>query len=150
MFFADFDSPACARGAPIATSIRNLHQGEVHLVFRQFPLSTNPDSHLAAEASLAAQAQGRFWQFYDVMFGNEITHSRAALERYAKTAGLELTAFERALDSHEFVADVEADRKLGKKLGVGQVPALFVNGKRVSFPFAEDELAQVISDAQNP
>ena len=37
-------------------------------MFRQFPLSGNKDAHQAAEASLAAHAQGKFWQLYDVMF----------------------------------------------------------------------------------
>lgn len=150
VFFGDFDSPACARGAPIATSIRNLHQDKVRLVFRQFPLSGNKDSHLAAEASLAARAQDKFWRLYDVMFGNEHTHDRAALERYAKAAGLDLAAFVKALDSHEFAADVDADRELGNKLNVSELPALFVNGRRVSFPFGEAELARVIADAQKP
>jgi protein-disulfide isomerase len=150
VFFGDFDSPACARGSPIASAIRNLHQNKVRLVFRQFPLSGNPNAHLAAEASLAAHAQGGFWRLYDIMFGNPQDHDRGALERYAKAAGLDLVAFDEALERHEFAADVDADRDLGKKVNVSELPALFVNGKRVSFPFGEAELAEVIAEAQKP
>ena len=120
------------------------------LVFRQFPLSGNKDSHLTAEASLAAHAQGKFWAFYDVLYGNRQAHDRAALKRYAKTVGLELAAFDQALATHEFAADVDADRELGKKVAVSELPALFVNGKHVSFPFGEAELAKVIANAQEP
>jgi protein-disulfide isomerase len=147
VLFADFDSPECSRGSPIATAIRNVYSDKVRLVFRQFPLSGNKDAHLAAEASLAAHAQGKFWPFYDVMFGNEHTHDRAALERYAKEAGLDLSLLKKALDRHEFAADVDADRDLGKKVNVGGLPALFVNGKRVSFPFGAVELSDVIDQA---
>jgi protein-disulfide isomerase len=150
VFFGDFDSPECARGSPIATAIRNLHQDKVRLVFRQFPLSGNPNSHLAAEASLAAHAQGKFWRLYEVMFGNQQAHDRGALERYAEAAELDLAAFDEALDRHEFAADVDADRDLGKNVNVSELPALFVNGKRVSFPFGEAELAEVIADARKP
>ena len=150
VFFGDFDSPACARGSPIASAIRNLHQNKVRLVFRQFPLSGNPNAHLAAEASLAAHAQGEFWRLYDIMFGNPQDHDRGALERHAKAAGLDLVAFDEALERHEFAADVDADRDLGKKVNVSELPALFVNGKRVSFPFGEAELAEVIAEAQKP
>jgi hypothetical protein len=147
VLFADFDSPECARGSLIATTVRNLYQDKVRLVFRQFPLSGNQDSHLAAEASLAAHAQGKFWPYYDVMFGNEHDHSRTALVRYAKAAGLDLAAFKQALDRHEFAADVDADRDLGSKVNVSVLPALFVNGKHVRFPYGVLELAQLVDEA---
>jgi protein-disulfide isomerase len=147
VFFADFDSPECSRGSALATAIRNLYSDKVRLVFRQFPLSGNKDSHVAAEASLAAHAQGKFWRYYDVMFGNEHTHSRAALERYAKEAGLDLPALKKALDTHAFAADVDADRELGKKVNVSVLPALFVNGKHVPFPYGAVELSEVIEKA---
>jgi protein-disulfide isomerase len=148
VLFADFDSPDCSRGSPIATVVRNMYQDKVRFVFRAFPSAKDLDSHLAAEAGMAAQAQGKFWRFYEVMFGNEHTHDRAALDRYAREAGLELGAFDDALDRHEFAADVEADRDLGTKVNVAQVPALFVNGKHVEFPYGAAELERVIADAR--
>ena len=147
VMFADFESPECSRGSGIATAIRNLYSDKARLVFRQFPLSGNRDSHVAAEASLAAQAQGKFWPFYDVMFGNEQTHDRAALERYAKVAGLDLPSFKKALDAHVYAADVDADHELGKKVNVSGVPALFVNGKHVQFPFGAAELETLVHES---
>jgi len=147
VMFADFDSPECSRGSLIATAIRNVYRDKVRLVFRQFPLSGNRESHLAAEASLAAHAQGKFWPYYDVMFGNQQDHSRAALERYAKRAGLDLAAFKQALDRREFAADVDADRELGMKVNVSVLPALFVNGKHVQFPYSGTELSRLIDGA---
>jgi len=147
VLFADFDSPDCSRGSPLASFIKNMYSDKVRLVFRQFPLSGNKDSHLAAEASLAAHAQGKFWPYYDVMFGNEQSHDRAALERYANVAGLDLKALRKALDEHAFAADVDADRELGKRLNVSVLPALFVNGKHVSFPYGVAELSEVVDQA---
>ena len=78
-----------------------------------------------------------------------MTHDRAALGRYAKAAGLDLVAFDEALDGHEFTADVDADRDLGKKLGIGELPALFVNGNNVvSFPLGEAESPKAIANAR--
>jgi protein-disulfide isomerase len=127
--------------------IRNVYAGKVRLVFRQFPLAGNAHSRLAAEAALAAHAQGKFWRFYEVMFANEQTHDRDALRRYAKEAGLDVVAFDRALERHEFAADVDDDRDLGRKVDVASVPALFVNGKRVEFPYGPTELERVIDEA---
>ena len=147
VMFGDFDSPDCSRGSGIASAIKNLYADKVRLVFRQFPLSGNRDSHLAAEASLAAHAQGKFWPYYEVLFGNEHAHDRAALERYAQEAGLDRSAFRKALDGHTYGADVDADRELGMKLNVSVVPALFVHGKPVRFPYGVAELSEVIEQA---
>jgi protein-disulfide isomerase len=144
VMFGDFDSPECARGSGIATFVRNTYAERVRFVFRQFPLSGNETARLAAEASLAAHAQGKFWRYYELLFGNQHAHGRPALERYAKEAGLDAAAFSRALDSHAFASDVDADRELGKKLDVRVLPALFVNGKQVRFPYGIAELKELI------
>jgi protein-disulfide isomerase len=146
VLFSDFTDPECGRAAGIATSLENLFASQARLVFRQFPSRQCPDAHLAAEASLAAHAQGKFWAFHDVMFGNPQAHDRAALERHARAAGLDLRRFKQALDQHTYAADVEADVELGRKLGIGGVPALFANGKSVRVPYGVDELARIIHE----
>ena len=146
VLFSDFTDPECGRAAGIATSLKNLFASQARLVFRQFPSRQRPDAHLAAEASLAAHAQGKFWAFHDVMFGNPQAHDRAALVRYASAARLDLRRFNKALDQHTYAADVDADIELGRRLGIGGVPALFVNGNSVPVPYGVDELGRVIEE----
>jgi hypothetical protein len=143
--FSDFESAECARGSPLATHIKNVYAGRVRFVFRQFP--RGPHSHLAAEAALAANAQGKFWEYHDLLFSNQHDLSRAALERYAKTAGLGLGQFRQALDRGEFAAQVDRELELGKQAFVGDVPALFVNGKHVEFPYDVAALSGIIDQA---
>jgi protein-disulfide isomerase len=145
--FSDFECADCARGSPLATYVKNLYGKSVRFVFRQFPLSTHPHAHLAAEASLAAHAQGKFWEYHDILFSNQHDLSRPALERYAKVAGLKLREFRQALDQAEFAAEVDRDLGLGQKAFVAEVPALFVNGQRVSFPYDVVSLTQMIDGA---
>jgi protein-disulfide isomerase len=145
VLFCDFDAPDCGRVSPLATTIRNLHP-DVRLVFRQFPLRSHAGAHRAAQASLAAHAQGKFWAFHDVLFGNPQAHERPALERYAKAAGLNVAAFKLALDRGTFAADVDADLELGRKLGISAVPALYVNGRSVRVPYGAAELAELLAD----
>lgn len=148
VMFGDFDSPECARGSGLATFVRNTYGDRVRFVFRQFPLSGNQHAHLAAQASLAAHAQGKFWRYYELLFGNQHDHGRPALERYAKEAELDVAVFIRDLDNHTFARDVHADRELGKKLDVSVLPALFVHGKQVRFPYGVAELKDLIDGAQ--
>ena len=147
--FSDFDSPECGRGSAVATSIKNLYADQVRLVFRHFPQpgQSAASPHLAAQASLAAHAQGKFWAYHDILFGNPQAHDRPALERYAKEVGLDMARFRKALESKEFAADVDADIDLGRKVNVKGVPTMFVNGKPVPFPYGVDELSRVIDGA---
>jgi protein-disulfide isomerase len=151
VLFADFDDPDCGRVSLLATTLKNLYPDRARLVFRQFPLTGHPDAHLAAEASLAAHAQGKFWAFHDILFGNPQDHGRAALERYAKAAGLALAPFKQALDEHRFSADVDADLALGHQLSVTNLPAFYMNGKSVQVPYGPTELeALFASSTQKP
>ena len=146
--FSDFTSRDCGRGSGITRSVRNLHGKTVRFVFRQYPNPKHPQARLAAEASLAAHAQGKFWEYHDTLFANPHDLSRPALERYAGVVGLDLVEFRRALDEKRYAEDVEKDLELGRAMFVYEVPALFMNGKRARFPYGVKELGQVIDQAR--
>jgi predicted DsbA family dithiol-disulfide isomerase len=142
--FSDFQSSDCARAAPMASVVTNLYPARVRVVFRQYPSPKHPDAHLAAEASLAAQAQGKFWPYHDVLFANPQDLQRAALERYASDVGLDLAAFRHDLDTRRFAADVDADIELGHKLQALERPSVFANGQPVTVPYGVAELSKLI------
>ena len=143
--FSDFECSECGRVSPLVSTIKSLYGDRIRLVFRQFPLPSHPHARLAAEASLAAHAQGKFWEYHDILFGNPHDLSRQALERYAAEIGLDMTAFRRALDDHLFAPDVDNDIALGHKVFALPVPALYANGKRVSAPYGVTELGALIA-----
>ena len=85
----------------------------MHLIFKHAPAASNVNSLLAHEASLAADAQGKFWEMHDLLFANQTKLALPDLLRYAKQLGLDLTAFRKALGEHTYRPVVERD------LGVG-------------------------------
>jgi hypothetical protein len=142
--FSDFQSGDCARAAPMASAVANLYPARVRVVFRQYPSPKHPDAHLAAEASLAAHAQGKFWPYHDVLFANPQDLQRAALERYAAAVGLDLTAFRHDLDTRRFAADVDADVELGHQVQALERPSVYANGQAVTVPYGVAELSKLI------
>lgn len=98
-------------------------------VFKQNPLPMHNNAMIAAEASLAAHAQGKFWQMHDKMFENARALTREDLERYAQELGLDMARFRRSLDSHEFQREIEADQALAAQLGARGTPSFFINGR---------------------
>lgn len=132
--FSDFECPYCAQAASVVQAIRERYADKVHFVFRQFPLPSHPNAELAARASLAAHAQGRFWEFHDRAFSNEGPLDRSALERIASDVGLDSARFTSMLADPSLEQTVEYDILLGKQIEVAGTPALYVNGRRIEHP----------------
>mgnify|MGYP002624585724 FL=1 len=68
--FGDFQCPACGALHPVLQQVKeDLGDQPVRFVYRQFPLTQIHEyAQLAAEASLAADAQGKFWEYHDLLF----------------------------------------------------------------------------------
>jgi len=145
--FSDFECPYCSRAATATQEIKKKYGDKVRIVFRQFPLSFHQNAELAAQASLAANAQGKFWQFHDKLFENQKALTRKDLEGYAKAVGLDLAKFNKALDSKEFADEVQRDLKLGGEVNVDGTPTMFINGQRVSNPGDVATVSKTIDSA---
>ena len=62
------------------------------------PLPMHPNAMPAALAAMAANEQGKFWEFHDLVFANQQKMSRDEYLRYAKELKLDLAKFTKALD----------------------------------------------------
>jgi protein-disulfide isomerase len=120
------------------------YEGKVKLVFRQFPLSFHPNAQKAAEASLCAADQKKFWEYHDVLFQNQKALQVDSLKKYAADLKLDTAAFNKCLDSGEKAATVKADMDAGQKAGVSGTPAFFVNGIVLSGAVPAEEFKSII------
>ncbi len=142
--FSDFQCPYCTRAATSVHKVKEKYGDKVRYLFRQFPLNFHKNAAGAAEASLAAHAQGKFWEMHEIMFKNTSKLDRAGLEAHAASIGLDMDKFKKALDSKEFKPRVDADLALGKDVGVKGTPSMFMNGKRVENPTDFEALSKEI------
>ena len=145
--FSDFQCPYCSKAAEVTHKIKEKYSKQVHFIFRQFPLSFHDKAHGAAEAGMAANAQGKVWQMHDLMFANQGALDRESLDKYAKQAGLNLATFKKAMDSKQYLAAVDADVKLGGEAAVNGTPSLFLNGARIQDPTNYDAVSGMIEAA---
>lgn len=131
--YADFQCPFCQRVAVgILPQIQReyIDTGQVRLVFRHFAF-LGMESLWAAEAAECAGEQGKFWEYHDVLFANQMGENRGAfaidrLKTFARDLGLDGAAFDACLDSQRYLAKVEADRATGQAQGVSSTPATVV------------------------
>lgn len=82
----------------------------------------------AAEAAMAANAQGKFWPMHDKIFANQQKLERADLDKYAEEAGLNMARYKAAMDQHQYKSQIESDSKAGTAWGASGTPAFFING----------------------
>ncbi len=132
--FSDFECPYCGRAHPILGELLREHEGQVRLVFRNYPLAAHPRAMPAARAVVAAGNQGRFWEMADLLCEHQRALEDEDLERYAEQLGLDLERFRSDVHSPETQARIDRDREEGHRLDVNGTPTFFINGRRFREP----------------
>ena len=126
--WADFQCPPCSRMWSTLEEALKPYGDRVRYVYVQYPLAFHEFAQKAAEASLAARAQGRFFEYADILFKNQEALDVPSLKKYAADLGLNASRFAADLDGGVFATDVLLDRRSGARAGVTGTPQVFVNG----------------------
>ena len=130
--YGDYECPYCAAAAPVLRHVVEDSDGQVRLVFRNFPIADRHAYALtAALAAEAAGAQGAFWEMHELLFARQDRLDDAALRAYAEELGVdpELIVGEPA---QVFGDKVEKDFAAGLEAGVGGTPTVFIDGRLYS------------------
>jgi protein-disulfide isomerase len=108
---------------------RYVKDGTLRIEWRDFPYR-GQESVNAAVAARAAQAQDRFWEYHDLLYGSQSSgYSDENLIALAEKAGLDTRRFERNYENARYEPSVHADFQKGLNAGVNGTPTFFVNGK---------------------
>ena len=82
----------------------------------------------AAVAARAAQAQGKFWEYHDLLYEKQAAgYSDENLNAYAKEVGLDTKRFEADYESSRYDGLVQDDFQSGQNVGVNGTPTFIVN-----------------------
>ncbi len=129
--YGDFECPFCGQATHAVEEVRGRFGDDLLYVFRHLPLSDiHPAADLAAEASEAAAAQGKFWEMHDLLFDNHDQLQLEDLIGYAGIIRLDVEEFTRALTEGRYGERVREDTASAEASGAKGTPTFFVNGKR--------------------
>lgn len=144
--FSDFECPYCSRVVPSLEKVHENYGDKVRVVFRQFPLSFHAEAQKAAEASMCAFEQGKFWEMHDAMFADQKGLAVDKLKEKAASLGLDSAKFDECLDSGKYYDQVQADTRDGVVAGVQGTPAMFINGRFLSGAQPYENIAAIIDE----
>jgi protein-disulfide isomerase len=144
--FADYECPHCKRFQPVLHQIVDEFPNDVKLYFKHYPLPQHTNARLAAEATVAAQKQGKFWPFQDRLWDHQDDLSPAEIEKVAKESGLDVAKFRQDIASDAVKARVEKDHTDGTAAGIQATPTLFIDGREYTDARDTDSLREWIKD----
>ena len=104
---------------------------QVKLVIKHFPLDQHKYAFEAAQAALAADRQGKYWEFHHALFKNQKTLDSQKINAIALELGLDMAAFEKDRRDPSIKAIIHADRANGRSIQVEGTPAIYMNGKEL-------------------
>ncbi|HSP63025.1 MAG TPA: thioredoxin domain-containing protein [Pyrinomonadaceae bacterium] len=127
--FTDFQCSACGAMYPVMEDVLKSYGNRVRFVIRDFPLTTlHPNAFRAAQAASAANAQGKFWEYIDILFRNQSTLDADSLKKYATQIGLDRKRFDLEFEGGKYDADIRRDIEDGEMYGIEGTPTIFING----------------------
>jgi predicted DsbA family dithiol-disulfide isomerase len=130
--FVDYECPHCLHAQTVLRQAIDTYPADVRLFFKHFPLSSNPNSRLAAEATIAAHKQDKFWPYNDKVWAASDHLTPAILEKLAKEVGLDLPRWRQDKDNQDIKNYVQKDKNEGLQLGINGTPTILINGRKYS------------------
>jgi protein-disulfide isomerase len=141
--YGDFECPFCGAATGVVRELRQRFGDDMRYVFRHLPLTdVHPHAELAAAASEAAAAQGRFWEMHDVLFEHQDELQLEDLIGYAGKLDLDTEEFTRALTEGRYDERVREDAMSAEASGARGTPTFFVGHMRHEGAFDTASLAR--------
>jgi len=129
--FSEFQCVYCKSLVMLLDQVLEKNPDNVKLVFKNFPLQRHKLSQPAAAAALAADSQGKFWEYHDLLFKYQEKMEADTFLKIAAELGLDLKAFEEKRKSPETLARIQRDAGDGQRAGVRGTPTVFINGRQL-------------------
>jgi protein-disulfide isomerase len=129
-----------------------VEDGTLRFVWRDFAYQ-GQESVNAALAARAAQEQGKFWEYHDLLYenqssGNSGGYADENLIALAREAGLDVERFEAALTSGRYEEVVRNDLEEAQREGITGTPAFEINGELIFGLQSQETFEEAIEQAE--
>jgi protein-disulfide isomerase len=131
--FGDFECSFCRQWySTVYNQIYANYNTKVRFIFRDMALSFHPNAKPAGIAANCANAQGKYWDYFRLLFGDPRGLGSTQYQAYAQEVGMDISAFNSCIASNKFANEIDLDMQDAERLGVSGVPAFFINKRYIS------------------
>ncbi len=142
--FIDFECPYCQKSYPVLKEIMEQYDGVVQVIFKHFPLQTlHPDSVKAAIASTCAQEQGKFWEYFDILFEQKKFDANS-LMTFAETLELNTESFLLCVNAEKYKQNIAQDLQDGLTIGIRGTPTFILEDQKIEGTLPKNTWDQLI------
>ncbi len=113
---------------PLLEQVLERNPDSVKIVLKNMPLRNHKFAIEAANAALAADEQGKFWEFHDKLFTAPKLNTQV-IDDIAVTLDLDIEKYNKAKTSQTVRQKVSKDLQDANKAGVTGTPTIFINGR---------------------
>ncbi len=114
---------------PVLEQVLENNPAEVKIVFKNFPLRNHKFAMKAATAALAAESQGKFWEFHDQLYKNYNRLNDQKVREIALGLGLDQAELEKKMRDPALQSKIRQDAREGAQASVRGTPTIFINGR---------------------
>ncbi|MGB2263452.1 MAG: DsbA family protein, partial [Candidatus Puniceispirillaceae bacterium] len=138
--FSDYNCGYCKR---VFVALRQLieEDDDIKLVIKEFPILSQ-SSLLAAQAAIAAQAQGVFPAFHVAMMTSRGAVTMDSIMSAAGDAGADLDRLQRDMTSAEVAMIIERTRAAAQQLDISGTPGLVIGREVIPGAIDIDQMRQ--------
>lgn len=116
---------------PTVNQIMQAYPGKIRRVIKNYPYKYRDFARLAAEASLAAGDQGKYWEMHEILITRSPKLDRPSLISYAGELGLDVKKFTESIDSGRHGKEIDLDLQLAQSMDLYNTPTFYINGRQV-------------------
>ncbi|HBM90842.1 MAG TPA: hypothetical protein DD400_03060, partial [Rhodospirillaceae bacterium] len=113
-------------------------------VFKEYPI-LGTTSMNASKAALASVKQGKYLAFHEALMDAKGRLTEKNIFRTAEDIGLDIDKLKKDMESKEVKDALEANRKLGKKIGARGTPSFVIGDKLYPGALPVDQMKELIA-----
>jgi protein-disulfide isomerase len=134
---------------PTVKQLMQTYPDQIRRVIKNYPYKYRDFARMAAEASLAARDQGKYWEMHEILITRSPKLDRVSLIAYADELGLDIKKFTDSIDNGEHAADIDRDLELAKSMDLYNTPTFYINGRQVIGERPFEYFRKIIDDELN-
>lgn len=137
--FSDYQCPHCIDMAPVVDNLIKKNSN-LRVVMKEFPIR-GPLSETAAKAALAAQKQGKYFEFHNALMKSKTEPlTEDSIYSIAQSAGLDVNKLKADMKDKSVDQQIKNNYKLAQDLQLIYTPVFFIAKSNINAKSSPDDV----------